>query len=337
MKCLSKSRTNGFESYEANQVISFIIIGRNEGWKLGKCFTSVFNTIDYNKLTNFEVIYVDSNSTDDSIAQANKFNNVRTFKITGKYNAAIARNIGAKEAVGDVFFFIDGDMQICADFLPLVYDEKQGLFDDFVSGNFININYDNDWNFIDKEDYLKLRQDKLQFTTGGLFLIKSKIWYQLGGMKNKLRRNQDVDFALRLARMGILLNRKKEIIAYHHTIPYTNFLRSWQMIFNGSESYRAVLLRDNFFNKYQWVLFIRENYTCITFVVCIMIFFFLKVHSIFLIYFSLIMMRSYFKSQKSIPLTLRFTIYFLFRDLITFISLFLFWPTSSKKMLFVKA
>ena len=48
-------------------MISFIVIGRNEGWKLTKCFESIYDTINYNKLINYEIIYVDSASTDDSI------------------------------------------------------------------------------------------------------------------------------------------------------------------------------------------------------------------------------------------------------------------------------
>ena len=105
-------------------MISFIVIGRNEGWKLTKCFESIYDTINYNKLINYEIIYVDSASTDDSIDRAKNFNEVKIYIITGKFNAAIARNIGAKEAKGDVFFFIDGDMEILPDFLPLVYNEN---------------------------------------------------------------------------------------------------------------------------------------------------------------------------------------------------------------------
>ena len=71
-------------------MISFIIIGRNEGWKLSKCFESVFKTIKQNKLEKYEVIYVDSDSTDDSIKRAQSNNCIKTFKITSKPNAAIA-------------------------------------------------------------------------------------------------------------------------------------------------------------------------------------------------------------------------------------------------------
>ena len=89
-------------------MISFIIIGRNEGQKLTKCFESVLNTIEFNSLRDYEVIYVDSNSTDDSIERAKKFNNIKIFRLTRDVNAAIARNLGVEKSKGDVLFFILG-------------------------------------------------------------------------------------------------------------------------------------------------------------------------------------------------------------------------------------
>ena len=85
--------------------ISFIIIGRNEGWKLTNCLKSVFNTITYNKLDNYEIIYVDSKSTDNSIESVKQFKNVKIFQLTIDYNAAIARNVGANKSKGQVLFF----------------------------------------------------------------------------------------------------------------------------------------------------------------------------------------------------------------------------------------
>lgn len=93
-------------------MISFIIIGRNEGWRLEKCFTSVFKTIKKDNIESFEVIYVDSKSTDNSVNVAKSYEEIKVFQIVGVCNAAIARNVGAKEAKGDILFFIDGDMEI---------------------------------------------------------------------------------------------------------------------------------------------------------------------------------------------------------------------------------
>jgi len=133
-------------------MISYIIIGRNEGWKLTKCLKSVFDTIEYNKLRDAEVIYVDSKSTDDSIERAKTFAKVKIFRITGVCNAAIARNIGAKEAKGNILFFIDGDMEIDKNFIKqaivnnqLKHDCVTGHLDDYlydINGNYLGIKKD---------------------------------------------------------------------------------------------------------------------------------------------------------------------------------------------------
>ena len=93
-------------------MISFIIIGYNEEKFLDKCFQSIYNAILCAQINKYEIIYVDSNSSDKSIAIAEVYKEVKIFKIIGKHNAAIGRNIGAKEARGDILFFIDGDLEI---------------------------------------------------------------------------------------------------------------------------------------------------------------------------------------------------------------------------------
>jgi len=52
-----------FDQYK----LSFIIIGKNEGWKLSLCFDSVNRCIENNSILNYEIIYVDSQSADNSI------------------------------------------------------------------------------------------------------------------------------------------------------------------------------------------------------------------------------------------------------------------------------
>ena len=160
--------------------ISFIVIGKNEAKNLQKCFHSIFDTINYNNLKKYEVIYVDSKSTDDSITRAKKFPKVKIFHITGHCNAAIGRNIGAKEAKGDVFFFIDGDMEIKSSFLPLVYNEKSGLRCQLVSGQVKNYNYDKEDNLLGTSyQFKKLIKEKYFTTAGGIFLIKKRLWDEI--------------------------------------------------------------------------------------------------------------------------------------------------------------
>jgi glycosyltransferase involved in cell wall biosynthesis len=314
-------------------MISFIIIGRNEGWKLSKCIESVFDMIKANNLKAFEIIYVDSDSKDDSIVRAKRFEEVRIIKIAGQINAAVARNVGANHAKGDVFFFIDGDMEIIPSFLSLVYDEESGLKQEFISGQFIDYEYDYNGNLLNKHSLQNKNQsDKKEFTVGGLFIIASKAWYSIGGMKNKLRRSQDIDLAIRLASKGIFLLRKKELLAIHHTIPYNDLRRSWQMLLNGSEFYRATLLRDNFSIKYQWILFFRENYSSIFLSLNFIILLIVALPFYMLIpYFLLILARAFKPNSKSTYLKSgNKLLYFLVRDISTWYAFLFFWPSSKK-------
>ena len=93
-------------------MVSFIIIGKNEGWRLLKSVESVYNAIELNKLENAEVIYVDSKSSDGSLSKIKKYDRLKIVLIEGEANAAIARNIGFLEPTKQNLIFIDGDMEI---------------------------------------------------------------------------------------------------------------------------------------------------------------------------------------------------------------------------------
>lgn len=313
-------------------MISFIIIGRNEGWKLTKCFNSVFETILVNKLTQYEVIFVDSKSTDDSIERVKAFPIVKIFQITGNYNAAIARNIGAKESKGDVLFYIDGDMEIQPLFLPLVYDEQNKLKHIFVSGQWIDYNYDFNGNLLSKGKYIESKySDSKESTTGGLFLIERKTWFEINGMKNKMRRSQDLDLALRLAKKNIFLLRKKELLAIHHTVPYNDKKRMWKLLFSGASLYKVVLLKENFFNKYQWKLFLRGNYTFITLLLFLFLTF-LTSNILFVIpYFLAVIGRTLLRKERSLQFVLINLVYFPVFELSLLFAFFFFWPKNYKE------
>lgn len=313
-------------------MIAFIVIGRNEGWKLTKCFQSVFDTILYNKLSDYEVIYVDSNSADNSIERAQKFDKIKILKITGQFNAAIARNIGASESKSDVFFFIDGDMEIAINFLPLVYNENEGLKYNFVSGQLLNYHYNYEGKFINKELYRKIIGDgKIEVTTGGLFLIKKKYWNDIGGMKTKYRRSQDIDFGLRLAKKGIKLYRKKEIAAIHHSINHKDKIRLWKMIFKGDQFYgRSVLYRDHLLNgnKFIFKIILRKEYTLILFIFSSIVFLFTSNFIAFIPHISVLFLRSINSYKSGQELSKYFPFYFLLRDILTFLGFILFYPRS---------
>ena len=253
-------------------MISFVIIGRNEGWKLTKCLQSVYTTIKHNELKAYEVIYVDSKSSDDSIKRARQFENIKIISLTGVCNAAIGRNIGSKESIGDVLFFIDGDMEIIPKFLPLVYNENIGLTYPFVSGQVKRYYYNYDGDFLTNSFQFKnTLNDEYHYTTGGIFIVDRSLWLKMYGMDKNFRQGEDHDFALRLTKQGYPLLRKSAIIANHHTVEYINEKRMWRTILSGNVFYPNIfLLRKHFLNIYVYKGLLRANYTTLS-----LIFFFL--------------------------------------------------------------
>ncbi|WP_415376880.1 glycosyltransferase family 2 protein [Patiriisocius sp. Uisw_017] len=310
-------------------MISFIVIGRNEGWKLTKCFSSIFKTIEQNSLNAFEVIYVDSKSTDDSIERAKEFKAIKIFQLTGEMNAAIARNVGAKESKGEVLFFIDGDMELLAEFLPQIYSEEKGLIHDFVSGDWENHNYNQYSKFLDKGFYIKLDQDRFEKTTGGLFLINRKKWEIVGGMNPIFKKSQDIDLGLRLAKIGIYLLRKKEISAKHHTIAYLNKNRMWKDLFSFNHLYgRSLLYRRHLFNKQSYSRLLRNDYTLLLLIVVSLLAAFMHSVIIFILYILAVLFRGKFKLNKFA--------YLIIRDLTVLFGFFFFWPNNGKNTQYIK-
>lgn len=240
-------------------MISFIVIGRNEERHLNMCFSSIYKMVEKDGVDSFEVIYVDSKSTDKSIDIALSFKNIRVFEIEGECNAAVARNIGAMEAKGDILFFVDGDMELIPSFLPKVFRNNKLIYP-FISGQFIDIIHDENWNYLREGIRGEIDADTYQTTVGGLFIIEKQLWDCVGGMDTRQSRSQDFDLALRLSKKGYKLLRKKNLLAKHYMISYQ---KRNNLVSNIR--YTALLFRKHLFNKYYWPIFIKSQYTTLVF------------------------------------------------------------------------
>lgn len=291
-------------------MISFIVIGRNEGWKLTKCFESIFTTIAYNNLNEYEVIYVDSDSSDDSIERAKKFDKIKIFKITGDVNAAIARNVGAKESEGEILFFIDGDMEISEIFFEKI-NEK--FYTGIVTGYLLEKYCE-----VDSKIEEIIRKYNIP-SLGGIFLVPKEIYFSINGMDERFRKSEDFDFAIRALKNNIKVNIIDQLIAVHNTIPYKKPKRFFWDIYNNNYSYRAVLFRKHILNKYAFKLFLTENYSFIIFILTIIVSYFSLLP--FFIYLIVIIYRGNKKKISLINILL-----FLFRDIKLLVSIVTFFP-----------
>ena len=268
----------------------FIIIGKNEGTKLVRCIHSILKTIEEDNIGDYEIIYVDSNSSDGSIELVKEIKgNIKIYGITGKASPAIGRNIGAAESNADLYCFMDGDMELVGDFLPKVIDETGGMKYPFVSGQFENVYYDLNDQRTGSELYMKnvLSGDRYQPTTGGLFIIEKGLWDSVGGMDTRFITGEDLDLGLRLARKGHLLLRKKELFAIHHTRHYKSRSRIWKDLFAGKTLYaRGVLYRKHIWllNPYIFKRILKSDPSCLLLILSGLLTFITKAYYMLLIY-----------------------------------------------------
>jgi cellulose synthase/poly-beta-1,6-N-acetylglucosamine synthase-like glycosyltransferase len=96
-------------------LVSVVVIGRNEGERLSRCLRSVF-AMDHPSFA-LEVIYVDSGSTDDSIARAEAEGAQTVALKPERPSAALGRNAGWRAARGSIILFLDGDTVLHPEFV----------------------------------------------------------------------------------------------------------------------------------------------------------------------------------------------------------------------------
>jgi glycosyltransferase involved in cell wall biosynthesis len=92
---------------------SFVICGYNEEKNLDVCLDACLKQ-DYNK-KEYEIIYIDNNSTDSSLAIANTY--PVTVLIEKKQGPSEARNCGIRHARGEIIVFLDSDTRIDSSYL----------------------------------------------------------------------------------------------------------------------------------------------------------------------------------------------------------------------------
>lgn len=95
--------------------VSVVIIGRNEGDRLRACLQSV-QQADWTGL-NYDVWYVDSRSTDSSLAVATAAGAQVLVLQDSEPCAAKARNLGWESAQGELVLFLDGDTELASGFV----------------------------------------------------------------------------------------------------------------------------------------------------------------------------------------------------------------------------
>lgn len=307
---------------------SFIIIGKNEERTLEKCLLNTKRFAQENNFE-FEIIYVDSKSTDKSleIAQSSKY--VNTLALEGKCSAARARNLGASFATGEVLMFVDGDMILKSSFGKNIIVDNE-LVHPFITGYWIDYYYDDHGNSLENNSFEidNNKRNQYQIKTGGLFIIKRSLWLQVGGMDNRLVAFEDLDLAYRIhKKFKIKAFKIGEVLADHHTINYTSNFRFKNLVFSNYFKYRGILYRKNLDNLRILLILFRHDLSLTVLLITVIISFLSFNFYFLVIYFLASVFRLFLAKSKEQNVSFFMRLYFnLIIDIQIILGFVVFYP-----------
>ena len=204
-----------------NPLVSIIIINYNGFDYVEKCFKSIME----NNYKEFEIILVDNNSTDNSVAFVKEtFPDIKIIKLDSNYGYAKPNNIGAREAKGDLLFFLNNDTAIHQDsiteLVKVIENPEIGICQSLLlkpdgaidsSGDYFTIN---GIAYSSRKKINTIKQ--ILSARGASMMIKKKIFWELGGFDNEFFISfEDVDLGWRTWLLGYKVVVVPNSIVYH--------------------------------------------------------------------------------------------------------------------------
>ena len=203
-------------------IVSIIIVNYNGKNHLEKCLKSLMK-INY---PNPEIILVDNNSTDDSIEFVkNTYPSVIIIKLDKNYGFAEPNNIGAKNAKGDFFLFLNNDTEVDPNFVDemvkvLQQDSKIAICQSLLLKP--NGEVDSSGDFIDTLGRAYSSKDKVSevkkilSARGASMMIRKESFWDLGGFDKKFFASyEDVDLGWRAWIWGYKIVIVPNSVVYH--------------------------------------------------------------------------------------------------------------------------
>ncbi len=169
-----------------------------------------------------EIIIADDGSSDNSLALARQTRAVVLQTARPRSGPAVARNLAAAQARGEILFFVDGDVRLAPDAIARVVAEFQtdpelaalyGSYDDSPAAqNFVSQYKNLLHHFVHQES----SSEGTSFWAG-CGAIRSKIFRRAGGFDTSYQRPsiEDIELGYRLRRMGYHTRLVKTLQASH--------------------------------------------------------------------------------------------------------------------------
>lgn len=213
----------------ASEGVGIIVIGRNEGERLTQCLQSL-------QPLGCPVVYVDSGSTDNSVASAKRAGvEVHELNPNRPFSAARARNEGfaaLKSRFPSVLFvqFLDGDCILAKGWITAA---RQALLDEtsraVVVGHLQERNaHTSVYNRLCALEWKSPAGDLTNFgALGGISMMRANVFEQLGGFNAQVIAGEDSEFGVRLSLAGYRVTKVDHAMATHDA-NMTHFSQWWR-------------------------------------------------------------------------------------------------------------
>jgi glycosyltransferase involved in cell wall biosynthesis len=216
-----------------------VIIGRNEGERLVACLASLRDTRS-------PIVYVDSGSTDDSVANARRAGAIVVdLDMSAPFTAARARNAGFARLMRlspapEFVQFIDGDCTLASGWLEQAEQAMRDPTVAAVSGRLrelrpmasvYNALCDIEWNTPVGEAQ----------TLGGIAMLRATPVQLIGGYNSTLIAGEEPELAVRLRDRGYRILRIEADMASHDAA-ITSFRQWWKRSVRAGHAFAEVAL-----------------------------------------------------------------------------------------------
>lgn len=194
--------------------VSIVIIGRNEQHGIGKCIEAAQAAAE--QIGGAEMIYVDSNSTDETVAVVKSYRNVRVLSLSSNFrpSPSAGRFMGSLHATGEFILFLDADTLVAANFLPtaIKHLENEPALGG-INGYIDDLNDDGE-RLTDIEER-PANITKVKWLRGPCCFYRRKALFQVGSFNPELATEEEAELGLRLVRNGWKLKIIPLMMACH--------------------------------------------------------------------------------------------------------------------------
>lgn len=223
----------------SERFLSVVVIGRNEGTRLRRCLESVAGM--ERRGFSVETIYVDSASTDESVATAAALGAETIVLNPVRPTAALGRNAGWRAARGEWVLFLDGDTLL----EPRFVAESLAAFEDpavavvwghrretLQTPSLYNRVLDLDWIYAPGDTAF----------CGGDALFRRSVLEATGGYDETLIAGEEPELCRRITALGLRIVHADRPMT-GHDLAITRFSQYWKRATRAGHAYAEVSAR----------------------------------------------------------------------------------------------